>query len=254
MTEIIAGLVGFLIVGLSLGLLGGGGSILAVPVLVHALGIPASTAVPMSLPVVGIAALVGALGRWRQGHLSLRPVALFAAVTMAAAYLSARLGAAIDDRTRLVLFTTVMILAAAAMWWRASRPPAAAPGGGEPAGSPLLLLPAGVVVGTLTGLVGVGGGFLIVPMLVGVLAMPLPVATATSLAVIALNTATAGVGWIGRVSLDPVLVAMVTAAALLGMVIGTRLAPRIAARHLTKAFAVLLMLVAAFTLWQTIFT
>jgi uncharacterized membrane protein YfcA len=181
-------------------------------------------------------------------------VALFAAVTRAAAYLSARLGAAIDDRTRLVLFTTVMILAAAAMWWRASRPSVAAPSGGEPAGSPLLLLPAGVVVGTLTGLVGVGGGFLIVPMLVGVLAMPLPVATATSLAVIALNTATAGVGWIGRVSLDPVLVAMVTAAALLGMLIGTRLAPRIAARHLTKAFAVLLVLVAAFTLWQTIFT
>lgn len=254
MTETLSGLVGFLIVGLSLGLLGGGGSILAVPVLVHALGIPASTAVPMSLPVVGITAAIGALGRWRQGHLALRPVALFAAVTMGAAYLSARLGAAIDDRTRLVLFTTVMILAAAAMWWRATRPPAAGPTAADPTGSPLLLLPAGLLVGTLTGVVGVGGGFLIVPVLVGVLAMPLRRATAASLAVIALNTLTAGIGWFGRVTLDVPLVAMVTTAALLGMVVGSRLAPRVAARHLTRAFAILLVLVAAFTLWQTLAT
>lgn len=254
MMDVLPGLIGFIIVGLSLGLLGGGGSILAVPVLVYALNIPASTAVPMSLPVVGIAAATGAIGRWRRGQLALRQALFFAVVAMASAYLAARFGAAIEDRTRLILFTTVMVLAAVAMWWRASQPPRSAEAVPDAQFTPYLLVPAGLVVGALTGLVGVGGGFLIVPALVGVLGLPLPQATATSLAVIALNTTTAGLGWIGRVTLDLPLVVMVTAAAIVGMVIGSRLAPRYSARTLTRAFAVLLVLVAAFTIWKTLST
>ncbi len=252
--DIIPGLVGFVLVGLSLGLLGGGGSILAVPVLVYALHIPASTAVPMSLPVVGIAAAIGAVGRWRRGQLALRAAALFAAVAMASAYLAARFGAGIDDRSRLILFTTVMVLAAAAMWWRASQPPRSAEAVPDAQFTPFLLVPAGLLVGALTGLVGVGGGFLIVPALVGVLGLPLPQATATSLAVIALNTTTAGAGWFGRVTLNVPLVVMVTAAAIVGMLIGTRLAPRYSARTLTRWFALLLVVVAAFTIWKTLST
>lgn len=250
MLDIIPGLIGFVAVGLSLGMLGGGGSILAVPVLVTLLAVPASTAVPMSLPVVGVAAAVGAFTRWRKGHFTLRPAALFAGVAMVASFAAARLGADLGDQPRLVIFTVVMVLAALAMWWRASQPPRSAEATPDAPVVPFLLLPAAVVTGTLTGLVGVGGGFLIVPVLTGVLGLPLAQATGTSLAVIALNTTTAGIGWFGRATLDLPLTAAVTAAALVGMVIGTRLAPRFSARTLTRAFAALLLAVSAFTLWQ----
>lgn len=244
------GLIGFVAVGISLGLLGGGGSILAVPVLVHVLDLPAGVAVPMSLPVVGAAAAAGAIARWRAGQLRLGTAAAFAVVAMVASFAAARLGADLADRPRLVLFTAVMFVAAVLMWRRSMR----APRGPEevaPSGLALpRLIPAALVVGTLTGLVGVGGGFLIVPALAGALGLPMAEATATSLAVIALNTAAASAGWWGRVELDLRLASLVTVAALLGMTIGTRLAPRFSARTLTRAFAALLLVVAAFMVWQ----
>lgn len=246
------GLLGFVAVGLALGLLGGGGSILAVPVLVHLMGLPPSIAVPMSLPVVGIAAAAGAFARWRKGQLRLGMVGLFAACAMFTSYFAARLGTEIPDRPRLILFAVVMLVASVAMWRRAQRQSAddAAAVPSSRAAAPMQVIPAALAVGTLTGLVGVGGGFLIVPALTGVLGLPMAAATATSLAVIALNTAAAGAGWIGRVSLDWGMTAMVTAASLVGMAIGTRLAPRFSARTLTRAFALLLLLLAAFMLIQ----
>jgi uncharacterized membrane protein YfcA len=251
---LILGLLGFVAVGISLGLLGGGGSILAVPVLVHVLGLPAGIAVPMSLPVVGTASAAGALARWRSGQLRLGMAAAFAAAAMGASFAAARLGVGIPDRPRLVLFTTVMLVAAALMWRRSRR--RSAPGAPEteaaPPGALSLprLVPAALAVGALTGLVGVGGGFLIVPALVGVLGLPMPQATATSLAVIALNTVAASAGWWGQVELDPRLTALVTVAALAGMAIGTRLAPRFGTKSLSQGFAVLLLVVAGFMLIQ----
>lgn len=243
-------MIGFVAVGISLGLLGGGGSILAVPVLVHLLGLPASVAVPMSLPVVGVAAAVGALARWRRGELRLAMAGAFALAAMGSSYAAARLGVGIADRPRLMLFTAVMLVAAVLMWRRSMRPPSPNPER-EPATSGLALpklVPVALAVGALTGLVGVGGGFLIVPALVGVLGLPMAQATATSLAVIALNTGAASAGWWGQADLDLGLTGAVTVAALLGMGIGTRLAPRIAARTLTRGFAALLLVVAVFML------
>lgn len=250
---LILGLLGFVGVGVSLGLLGGGGSILAVPVLVHVLGLPAGIAVPMSLPVVGAASAAGALARWRSGQLRLGMAAAFAAAAMGASFAAARLGVGIPDRPRLVLFTTVMLVAAALMWRRSRRPAPAEPEAETevaPPGALSLprLVPAALAVGALTGLVGVGGGFLIVPALVGVLGLPMPQATATSLAVIALNTVAASAGWWGQVELDLRLTALVTVAALAGMAIGTRLAPRFGNRALSQGFAVLLLVVAGFML------
>ena len=249
---LLLGLFGFVAVGVALGLLGGGGSILAVPVLVHLMGLPAKIAVPMSLPVVGIAAAAGAIARGRKGQLRLETVTLFAACAMLASYLAARVGTQIPDRPRLILFALVMLIASALMWRRSRRPPPSAAAAASPvtATAPAKVVPVAVAVGVLTGLVGVGGGFLIVPALAGVLGLPMASATATSLAVIALNTVAAGAGWIGRVSLDWRTTAMVTAAALVGMALGTRLAPRFSARTLTRAFAVLLLLLAGFMLVQ----
>ncbi len=251
---LILGLLGFVAVGVSLGLLGGGGSILAVPVLVHILGLPAGVAVPMSLPVVGTASAAGALARWRSGQLRLGMAAVFAAAAMGSSYAAARLGSGIPDRPRLVLFTSVMLVAALLMWRRSRRPVGAATPDEETRRPTALslprLIPAAIAVGALTGLVGVGGGFLIVPALVGVLGLPMPQATATSLAVIALNTVAASAGWWGLVHLDLRLTALVTVAALAGMVLGTRLAPRFSSRSLSKGFAVLLLVVAAFMLMK----
>lgn len=242
---LILALIGFVVVGVTLGVLGGGGSILAVPMLIHVLGLPAGVAVPMSLPVVGGAAAVGALVRWQKGQLRLAVVALFAATTMAAAFLAADLGAALPDRTRLLLFVAVMLIAAGTMWRRSLRSTDANPAEAVPhEPRRLTLLGAGVVVGLLTGTVGVGGGFMIVPVLAGLLGLSMPEATATSLAVIALNAGAASLGWIGDVSLDLPLTLAITAAALLGMAIGTAIAPRFSSRALSRAFAGLLVAVA----------
>jgi len=249
---LLLGLLGFVGVGLALGLLGGGGSILAVPVLVHLMGLPPKIAVPMSLPVVGIAAAAGALARWRSGQLRLGTVGLFAACAMFASYFSARVGTEIPDRPRLILFAVVMLVASIVMWRRSLRQ-SVGDAAATPAAivaAPMKVIPVALAVGTLTGLVGVGGGFLIVPALTGVLGLPMAAATATSLAVIALNTVAAGAGWIGRVSIDWGMTASVTVASLVGMALGTRLAPRFAARTLTRAFALLLLLLAAFMLIQ----
>lgn len=246
--NLLLGLLGFVAVGIALGLLGGGGSILAVPVLVDLLGIPARTAVPMALPVVGIAAAAGAVTRWRRGQLRLSTVALFAACAMAASYLSARLGVGIPDRPRLLLFGATMLAAAAAMWRRATHvaPTDAIAAAARPA---IQVIPVALLVGTLTGILGVGGGFLIVPALAGVLALPMPEATATSLAVIALNTVSAGAGFLSHgVPIDLRLTALVTGAALCGMAIGLRIAPRYSQAALARAFAVLLVVLAIFTI------
>lgn len=245
----LAGLIGFLAVGISLGLLGGGGSILAVPMLVYLMGMPASVAVPLSLPVVGLAAAVGAALRWRRGELHVPTALLFGSVAMVAAYLAAHLGAGIPDRPRLIGFAVVMLIAAVVMWRRAGRSGNAVSQDGRRR-SPLILAATAAMVGTLTGLVGVGGGFMIVPALAGVLALPMAAATATSLAVIAMNSAAATLGWAGRVSLDLRLAATITAIALIGMLIGTRMAPRFRGATLARGFAVLLVAVAGIMLWR----
>ncbi len=250
----ILGIAGFVGVGLALGLLGGGGSILAVPVLVHLFDLPISTAVPMALPVVGITAGVGAWTRWRRRELRLRTVATFAGVAMLAAFLAARASTGIDDRVRTVLLAITMLVAAIVMLLRSRRagtgttPPTATVHRRSRA---VVLIPASIIVGTLTGIVGVGGGFLIVPALTGVLAYPMTVATATSLAVIALNCFAAGAGYLGRVSFDPLVLTVVTVAALVGMAVGTRLARRMEQQTLARGFAVMLLTVGVFMLMRT---
>ncbi len=217
------------------------------PVLVHVFAIPARTAVPLALPIVGVTAAAGAIVRWRRGQLRLASVALFAAFAMGASFVAARLGAGIPDRPRLLLFGTTMLVAAFAMWRRAGRSGTApASLGSRP---PWQVIPAAVVVGALTGILGVGGGFLIVPALVGALGLTMPEATATSLAVIALNAAAAGVGYLSKqVTIDAGFAALVTGAALVGMAIGLMIAPKYSTRTLGLAFAIVLVIVAAFTI------
>ena len=236
-----------LVVGVSLGLLGAGGSILTVPIFTYVLQLPAKSAIAMSLPVVGVTSLVGAIGHWRHGHVHLSSAAVFGLVTMAGAFAGAKVAIHISGQLQLLMFAVVMLGAAASML-RPPRPPAPEAAPVTPA-SPALL-GVGAIVGVLTGILGIGGGFLLVPALVGLGHVPMHQAIGTSLLVIAMNAAAGIAGYAGHVPIDWRLVVAFTSLTILGVLAGTRLAPRVPAAVLRRAFAGVLVVIGLFLLVQ----
>ena len=237
------------LIGLSLGLMGGGGSILTVPIFVYVLAFDPKLAIAMSLPVVGVTSLVGAIGHWRAGNVNLETAALFGVVAMIAAYAGARLAAFISGAVQLSLLAVIMLAAAISMFVNARRPPSATtPGTSERPASLQLLLTVALVVGLVTGVVGVGGGFLIVPALVLLGRIPMKQAVGTSLLVIAMNCASAFTGYMGRVDLPWTFVLGFTAVAVLGILAGTYLVRYVSQRALKQAFAIFLVVMGAFIL------
>lgn len=236
-----------LLIGVTLGLLGGGGSILTVPVFVYVVGLESKQAIAMSLPVVGLAALVGVLRHARLGNVDLRVALPFGAAAMAGAYAGARLAQYLVGPVQLALFALVMLAAAISMLRNASLPDAAGTTRPRQWGR---LLPIGVGVGMVTGLVGAGGGFLIVPALVLFGHVPMRQAIGTSLLVIVLNTTAGFAGYRGAVDVQWALVAAFAALAGAGILVGSALVRRVPTPQLKRAFAVLLILVAAAILWQ----
>ncbi|TFG43825.1 MAG: sulfite exporter TauE/SafE family protein [Gemmatimonadales bacterium] len=227
-----------LVIGISLGLLGGGGSVLTVPIFHYILGYGVKSSIAMSLGVVGVTSAAGALGRLRSGDLNGRAVLTFAPVAMLGTFGGARLALLVPSVAQLVLFAATMLVAALFMW-RGRPADAAAPA------RPHVLLVAliGGAVGILTGLVGVGGGFLIVPALVLLLGVPVKEAVGTSLGVIALNSASGFAGYWGKVEIDLGFMAAFTAIAIVGVFLGTRLGRQVSPGNLRKGFAVLLIVV-----------
>lgn len=242
------------LIGLSLGLLGGGGSILTVPIFVYLLGFGAKEAIAMSLAVVGATSLFGAVGHWRAGNVNLRIAALFGVVAMVGTYLGARLAVYFSGAIQLTLFAGVMLLAAIFMF----RDPTSrlrATGCREPAKTvkdmPLgLIVLEGLGVGILTGLVGVGGGFLIVPALVLLGRVPIKQAVGTSLLVIAMKSAAGLVGYLGYVQVEWVFMALFTAVAIGGILLGTWMVQFVPQHSLQRAFAVFLLVMGGFILYQ----
>lgn len=229
------------LIGLSLGMLGGGGSILTVPVFVYVLGLPAKQAIAMSLPVVGITSLVGAIGHWRAGNVELRRAISFGVVAMLGAFAGARVARLIDGGVQLTLLSIVMIVAAMSMIRSARRAPSTSAATGQ--ASPGLYA-AGLGVGLLTGIVGVGGGFLIVPTLVVLGGVDMRRAVGTSLVVIAMNTASGFAGYMSqRVPVNVPLLSAFTAIAIVGILTGTRLGKHVPAARLKQGFAALLVVI-----------
>jgi len=240
------------LIGLSLGLLGGGGSILTVPILVYVLGFGAKSAIAMSLPIVGATSAVGAIGHWRAGTVEVRAALLFGGITMATSYLGARLATLVAADTQLALLAIVLIVAAASMIRSARKAPHGPTSGvDEPAVRPsltmtLVLIAAGV--GLLTGLVGIGGGFLVVPALVILADLPMRTAIGTSLAVIAMNSLSGSLGYIGQADIPWMFVAGFASVAVVGILIGTKLSRFVSQAALKQAFAGLLLVTGAFML------
>jgi len=240
------GLVLGALVGLSLGLLGGGGSILTVPIFVYVLGFEAKPAIAMSLAVVGATSLFGSIGHWHAGNVNARLALTFGAVTMVGTYLGARLAAYVSGAVQLTIFAFVMLAASLFMFRDRSSGDASAEGG-MPG---VLVLGEGMAVGLLTGLVGVGGGFLIVPALVVLGRVSMKRAVGTSLLVIAMNSFAGFVGYVGQVEVAWGFMAQFTAVAIAGILAGTYLAQFVSQRALRRAFAVFLLVIGAAILYQ----
>jgi uncharacterized protein len=244
-------LVGFILaalVGLSLGLLGGGGSILTVPILVYLLGFGAKTAIAMSLPIVGTTSLVGAIGHWRAGNVRLQTALLFGLAAMAGAFAGARLAAYLSGAVQMAILAVVMLVAAVTMFRGGAGGSAALEAESAPALTPMLSVAVGV--GALTGIIGIGGGFLIVPALVLLARVPMKQAVGTSLLVIAMNSASGFAGYAGRVAVPWGFVAAFTGIAILGILAGTALVRFVSQAQLKRSFAVFLIAVGLFTLYQ----
>ncbi len=259
MRALIASPFGYLI-GLSLGALGGGGSILAVPVLVYVAGQGTKAATATSLVIVGLTAIAGLGPHLRAGRVRLGPGVLFGLAGVGGSFLGTALNKHVDPDVLLLAFAGIMLVAAAAMWRRA-RPRIVAVDGattGSTAvrtaarvdlGTVVRVVALGSVVGLLTGFFGVGGGFVIVPALVLALGFEMPVAAATSLVVIAINSAMAlGLrAASGSLLLECHVILPFVVAGALGVVHGSRLAGKVAPDRLQRSFAVLLVAVAAYT-------
>lgn len=230
--------------GLALGLLGGGGSILAVPILVYGAGLSPRDAIASSLVIVGASSLLGAM--FRRSELDLQAAWHFALYGMLGTFAGARLAEHLSEAVQLGLFAATMLVVAGLMLTHNAS--TVARSSTRTGSLPLPL--ASLAVGLLTGVVGVGGGFLIVPALVLSAGLPMRRAVPTSLLIIALNCAAGLVGYFGQVSFHPPFLAGFTLAVLAGIFLGGKLVPRINQAHLKRAFAIFLLFVGTYILWR----
>lgn len=238
------------LIGLSLGVMGGGGSILTVPIFVYVLGFDPKIAIAMSLPVVGATSLIGAVSHWREGNVKVKTAAMFGLIAMAGAYAGARLSIFLSGSLQLLLLAVVMLLAAVSMFRSARResrgavdavPESRRVGIG-------LLIPVALGVGLLTGLVGIGGGFLVVPALVLLARVSMKQAVGTSLLVIAMNSLSGSLGYLGQITMPWGFMFAFTAVAAAGILAGTRIVRFVPQAALKRGFAVFLVLMGTFIL------
>lgn len=228
-----------ILIGVSLGLLGGGGSILTVPILVYVVGLQPRDGIATSLLVVGVTSAAAMLSHARAGRVEVRTGLLFGVASMAGAYAGGRLAHFLPAKTLLIAFTAMMFVTALAMMRRRSEVEA------WEAGAPRALRGAalarasvlGVGIGLLTGVIGAGGGFVIVPALVLLCGLPMRTAVGTSLLVIAMNSLAGFAGALSHATIPWTLALAITGAAVLGSFGGTVLAGRVKPQSLRAGFA-----------------
>ncbi len=247
-------LVGFLfalLIGVSLGLLGGGGSILTVPILRYVLGMEGHAAIATSLLVVGTTSLAALFAHARKGCVLWRTGFVFGGAGMVGAYLSGTVAHRVPAPLLLAAFSLMMFATAIAMLRpeRSTRATANAAGGRGSRRLPISkIVLEGLVVGAVTGMVGAGGGFLVVPALVLLGRLPMATAIGTSLLVIALKSFAGFAGYAGHTSIDWPLALGVSAFAVVGSVGGAQLATRLSARALRQGFGWFVVAMAFFIL------
>ncbi len=245
---------GALVVGLSIGLLGSGGSILTVPILTYVLGQPEKVAIASSLAIVGTVSIVGAIPYALRRLTHWRSVLVFGVPGMIGTYGGAWLAAWVPGMMQMLLFSVVVLASATMML----RPGTIDPD--QPAGSPRALWKVGLdglAVGLLTGLVGVGGGFLIVPALVLLGGLDMRQAVATSLPIIAMKSFSGFYKYLDvladlDLSVDWQVIGLFCGLGIIGTVVGTQLSPHIPRHHLQRVFGLFLVAVGVFVLWKNL--
>ena len=243
---------GAIAIGISLGLLGSGGSILTVPVLVYLVGQDEKVAIAGSLFIVGSIALAGSLQFIRAGFINWRSVAIFGLPGMAGTYIGAAIAAYVSGLTQLALFAVVMLLASYLMLR-----PIKLSGGNHAPRAMWKIAGDGLVVGIVTGLVGVGGGFLIVPALVLLGGLSMHHAVATSLVIIALKSFSGFYKYLDvlseqDLSLDWPVLWLVTLLGIAGSIVGSRLARRVHQDRLKRWFGYFLIVMGLYILARSL--
>ncbi|MGW6172572.1 sulfite exporter TauE/SafE family protein [Arthrobacter sp. NPDC055138] len=238
-----------LLVGVVLGLVGGGGAIIAVPALVYGVGMSPAQAIPTSLLVVGVSSLAALLPRIREG-LNWPIIALVGAAGIPAAWGGAAVGRVLDPNVLMLAFSAIMVLAGIRMLAGTRETDGSCgtgPGRALRACAPKALA-VGLLVGFLTGLLGVGGGFLIIPALTIFLGLRMKQAVGTSLAIIVINSAAGFSAHAAGFSIDWPTTLAFAVPAVVGSVVAARLARRLKDKHVRISFAVLIFAVAG---WVT---
>lgn len=242
------GYIASLLIGVSLGLIGGGGSILTMPVMVYLFGVSPVTATSYSLFIVGSTSLVGAARQYKQGTVNIRMALLFAAASMVTVFITRSwLVPAIPDHIAsihgfeiteswltMILFALLMLISSIFMMRNKTMDTAQVPDDKKISIGKMLLF--GTGIGMVTGLLGAGGGFLLIPALVLLLRLPMKEAVGTSLLVIALNSLIGFTGNLDDKEINWTLLLTVTFLAIAGILLGTFLNKRIAAGSLKKGF------------------
>jgi uncharacterized membrane protein YfcA len=263
----IIGFIGALLMGLSLGLIGGGGSILTVPILVYLFGVDAVSATAYSLFVVGLTSLFGSVSHMRLGNIHWRTAVVFGIPAIAAVFLTRKfLVPAIPEVLftvgnltvtkgvfLLVLFALLMLVASFSMI-RKGKPRPQAEEGKKPEFNYPLILGEGLVVGTITGLVGAGGGFLIIPALVLMAKLPMKQAVGTSLIIIAAKSLIGFTGDLGNEqNIDWNFLLTFSAIAIVGILLGALLSKRISDAKLKPAFGWFVLIMGVYMIVKEVF-
>jgi uncharacterized protein len=229
-------------VGLSLGMVGGGGSILAVPVLVLVTHLAPAAAVGTSLAMVGATSLVASYAHHRRGHVMPQVALVFGLSGVLTAFLGARLTALVSGTILMYVFAGLMLVVGVGMVLGRGRD-AGREARSAPAPRLMASILAGASVGLVTGFLGVGGGFLVVPALVAFAGLELRQAVGTSLLVIAINSAAGFAGHLAGGHLDVGLIVVLTTAAVVGALVGERAARQLSTTKLRRAFGLVVIVV-----------
>lgn len=239
------------LIGVTLGLLGGGGSILTVPILLYVFRLPPKQAVASSLLVVGATSAVALMSHARAGNVRWRTGALFGAASMVGAYAGGQFSSRLPPGALVLAFGAMMLVTAGAMM--RGRRNLGASVARDAEATPLgRIALQGVAVGAVTGLVGAGGGFLVVPALLLLGRLPMSAAVGTSLLVIAMNSAAGLAGHLAHTQLPWGVALPVAGAAVLGSLAGSRLSGRIDPDTLRRGFAWFVVVMAVFVLGQEV--
>lgn len=240
-----------ILIGISLGLLGGGGSILTVPILVYAMGMDAKLSVALSLAIVGATSLIGSVTHYRAGNLNFKIALVFGPVAMFGTYLGARLAVFFSGTTQLIMFAVIMLLASYFMIRKDKKSNEQDGESNKAEKLPYLLIIAeGLVVGVITGLVGVGGGFLIVPALVLLARIPMKQAVGTSLIIIAAKSFAGFMGYLNQVDVPWDFLGLFILFTGAGILIGTWLVKFVSANKLKVIFGYFLIIMGIFILYK----